>query len=129
MELVALQSAIPEISAAGATLVAISPQLVDYNHEVVERHGLTFDVLSDQGNRIAEEFGLVFRLPDDLRKLYMRFGIDLPKVNGDDSWTLPMPARFVIDQAGIIRAADVSPDYTRRPDPQRTVEILKALQD
>lgn len=129
MELVALQSAIPEISAAGATLVAISPQVVENNHAVTERHELTFDVLSDQGNRVAEEFGLVFKLPDDLRKLYMRFGIDLPKVNGDDSWTLPMPARFVIDQAGIIQAADVNPDYTRRPDPERTVEILKALQD
>ena len=127
MELAALQKALPEVTAAGATLVAISPQLPEASREVVEKHRLTFDVLSDHGNRVAREFGLVFALPDDLRELYVKFGIDLPKVNGDDSWTLPMQARFVIDRAGTIRAADADPDYTRRPEPTATVEVLRAL--
>lgn len=127
MELAALQKTLPEITAAGATLVAISPQLPEASREVVEKHRLTFDVLSDRGNRVARGFGLVFTLPDDLRELYLKFGIDLPKVNGDDSWTLPMPARFVIDRAGTIRAADADPDYTRRPEPAATVEVLRAL--
>lgn len=127
MELVALQKALPEIIAAGATLVAISPQLAEHSRAVAEKHQLTFDLLSDQGNRVARQFGLVFKLPDDLRQVYMKFGIDLAKVNGDASWTLPMPARFVIDQTGTIRAAAVDPDYTRRPDPAQTVEILRAL--
>lgn len=127
MELVALQDALPEIVAMGATLVAISPELPEHNREVVQRHGLTFELLSDAGNRVARAFGLVFTLPHDLRRVYTSFGIDLATVNGDDSWTLPMPARFVIDPAGGIRVVDVDPDYTKRPEPTWTVQALRAL--
>lgn len=67
-------------------------------------------------------------MPPDLREIYLKFGIDLPKANGDDSWTLPMPARFVVDGGGTIRFADVDPDYTRRSEPVRTIEVLKTLQ-
>lgn len=76
---------------------------------------------------MAAAFNLVYPLPEDLRKVYLGFGIDLVKFNGDDSWTLPMPARFVIDREGIIRAAEVSADYMVRADPADTVEVLKAL--
>ncbi len=127
MELAALQEAVPEITALGATMVAVSPQLPEHSREVVEKHRLTFEILRDQGNGVAQMFGLVFKLPDDLRQVYQRFGIDLPAVNGDDSWTLPMSARFVADPAGIIRAAAVDPDYTRRPDPAETIAVLHAL--
>ncbi len=65
------------------------------------------------------------RLPDDLRQIYLKFGIDLPQANEDDSWMLPMPARFVIDRSGMIRSAEADPDYTRRPEPAHTVEVLK----
>lgn len=105
----------------------ISPQLPEASREVVEKHRLTFQVLSDQGNQVARRFGLVYTLPDDLKQLYQKFGIDLAKINGDASWTLPMPARFVIDRRGAIRAANADPDYTRRPEPADTVEALKAL--
>jgi peroxiredoxin len=84
-------------------------------------------MLRDQGNKVAAQYGLVFKLPDDLKQIYVKFGIDLARANGDDSWTLPMPARFVVDRAGIIRAADADPDYTRRPEPARTLEVLRAL--
>lgn len=84
-------------------------------------------MLRDDGNKVAEAYGLIFKLPDDLRQVYLTFGIDLTQANGDESWTLPMPARFVVDRAGIIRAADADPDYTRRPEPARTVEVLKGL--
>ena len=84
-------------------------------------------MLSDRGNQVARKFGLVFRLPDDLRALYEKFGADLAKFNGDDSWTLPMPGRFVIDSGSIIRSAEVDPDYTVRPEPSQTVAALKAL--
>ena len=127
MELEALQNALPEIIAAGATLVAVSPQLPAHNREVVQRHGLTFELLSDVGNRVARAFGLVFTLPPELRRVYTSFGIDLATVNGDDSWTLPMPARLVIDPAGSIRVVDVDPDYTKRPEPAWTVQALRAL--
>lgn len=72
-------------------------------------------------------YGLAFALPEDLRQVYTKFGVDLAKANGDDSWTLPIPARFVVDRLGIIRQADADPDYTRRSEPAGTVEILRSL--
>ena len=88
---------------------------------------LTFEILSDAGNQVAEKFGLKFAMPASLKDLYLTFPNDLAKVNGDDSWTLPMPARFVIDGGGIIRWASVDPDYTKRPEPADTVAALRAL--
>ncbi len=118
----------PDITAAGARLVVISPQLQRTTREADTKHPtLSFELLRDRGNEVAKKFGLVFTLPEDLRQLYLKFGIDLPKANGDDSWTLPMPARYVIDRGGVIRAADVDPDYTHRTEPTDTVAALKAL--
>jgi peroxiredoxin len=88
---------------------------------------LPFTVLRDHGNRVAQSYGLVFTLPDDLRAIYLKLGIDLAQGNGDGTWRLPVPARFVIDRAGIVRAADADPDYTRRPEPARTIETLRGL--
>ena len=76
---------------------------------------------------MAARYGLVFTLPEDLRRVYLDLGIDLTRANGDATWTLPMPARFVIDQEGIIRAADADPDYTHRPEPADTVAVLRTL--
>lgn len=76
---------------------------------------------------MARRYGLVFELPDDLREVYKKFGTDLSKYNGDDSWTLPMPARYVIAPNGKILAADVHPDYTVRPEPSDTVDFLRQL--
>ena len=95
--------------------------------ETEEPKPLSFEMLRDFGNRTAEAYGLVFTLSDDLREIYLKFGIDLAKGNGDGTWRLPMPARFVIDRQGIIRAVDADPDYTRRPEPVRTVEILRQM--
>lgn len=95
--------------------------------ETEEPKPLSFELLRDLGNRVAEAYGLAFTLPDDLREIYVKFGIDLAKGNGDGTWRLPMPARFVIDRGGIIRTVDADPDYTRRPEPARTVEILRGL--
>lgn len=83
--------------------------------------------MSDEGNQTASRFGLVFKLPDDLREIYAEFGIDLERFNGDDSWTLPMPARFVVGPEGVIHHVDVEPDYTIRPEPGDLIEIIKAL--
>ena len=88
---------------------------------------MPFEILRDHGNLVAEKYGLVFTLPEDLRAIYLKFGIDLTKGNGDGTWRLPIPARFVIDRTGVIRAADADPDYTRRPEPAQTVEVLKTL--
>ena len=117
----------PEITAAGASLVVVSPQVARTPRETEEPKPLSYEVLRDLGNRVAEQYGLVFTLPPELQAIYAKFGIDLPKGNGDGTWRLPIPARFVIDREGIIRAVDADPDYTRRPEPAQTVEVLKRL--
>jgi peroxiredoxin len=95
--------------------------------ETTEPKPVTFEVLRDFGNRVAEAYGLVFTLPDDVREIYLKLGIDLARGNGDGTWRLPIPARFVIDGGGIIRAVDADPDYTRRPEPAHTLEVLRRL--
>ncbi len=123
----ALQAILPEINALGANLVAISPQLPEHSRELIERRHLTFEILSDPGNEVAARFGLRFSLPDYLREIYRTFPLDLETFNGEASWTLPMPARFVIDRQGVIRAAESDPDYTTRPEPGDTLEALRAI--
>ena len=88
---------------------------------------MTLKLLSDPGNQVGRKFNLVYELPEDLHKVYLGFGIDLKRFNGDDSWTLPMPARFVIDRSGVIRSADVNADYTIRPEPEENVKVLRCL--
>ena len=127
MELDALQKVAEEIESLGANLLAISPQQLGFNQALIDEKNLTFDLLSDPGNQVAKTFGLVFALPEDLKTLYLQFGIDVAKHNGDDTWTLPMPGRFIIDQTGIVRYAEVDPDYTVRPEPEHTVAALKKL--
>lgn len=115
------------INDLGATLVALTPQTPDKSHPMVEKHQLSFDLLSDKNNAYAAELGLVFTIPQAVQEVYSAFGIDVPGHNGDDSWTLPMPGRFVIDSGGIVRAVDVHPDYTTRPEPEKTLDDLRAL--
>jgi len=98
----------------------------EFTRQSVAKNNLTFDILSDSGNQVASRFGLTFQMAEDLRKVYIsRFNIDLPKYNGDDSWTLPMPARFIASGDGVVHAAEVNPDYTIRPE---TSEILEGLE-
>jgi peroxiredoxin len=83
--------------------------------------------LNDRDNSLAIKFGLVFTLPNELREVYLSFGIDLERHNGNASWTLPMPARYIIDQQGLIHDAQVSVDYTQRPEPEETLGELDHL--
>ena len=111
----------------GATICAITPQPPEASRPLIEKHKITFDLLSDHGNEYAAKLGLRFKLPDDLKQVYLSFGNDLAVRNGENSWTLPMPGRFVIDSRGIVRAVDVDPDYRYRPEPQKTVDDVKTL--
>jgi peroxiredoxin len=112
----------------GATLVAISPQAQNYNQELVKERRLPFEVLSDSGNQVAHRFKVAFAFPDSWQWVYKDiFKLDLPTFNGDNSWALPMPARFIVDQQGVIRAADVNLDHTIRPEPDTAIEVLKKL--
>ncbi len=127
MELDALKKATGEFEALGAIFIAIAPQLQTYNRELREEKKLTFEILSDPGNQVAQRYGLKFQLPEDLREVYLKFNIDLPKYNGDDSWTLPLPTTLIIDQNGIIQHAAINADYTVRPDPEETVAALEKM--
>jgi peroxiredoxin len=118
---------LPAIKSAGATFAAISPQQSGFNREFMEQKKFTFNLLSDPGNKTAKAYGLIYTLPENLRKIYLQFGIDVPKHNGDDSWTLPLPARYIIDREGIVRYAEVNVDYTVRPEPEQTIAALKKL--
>jgi peroxiredoxin len=126
-ELYALQQVVGTLKELGATIVAITPQMPEASRSLSEKQGISFDLLSDPGNTYAARLGLRLTLPDDLKAVYLGFGNDLAVRNGEGSWTLPMPGRFVIDPAGIVRAADVDPDYERRPEPQKTVDDVMAL--
>jgi len=107
--------------------VAVSPQQPRFLESTVQKHHLRFNLLNDESNTIARQFNLVWQLPEDLQEIYKGFGIDLERFNGNDSWQLPMPARFIIDQSGIIRDAAVYPDHTDRPDPESILSVLDGM--
>jgi peroxiredoxin len=124
LELQALNEALPELQRYGANVVAISPQTAVNSRKSVRINDLRFPVLSDVRNETAAAFGLRFALPDYLVELYQNLKNDLPAFNGDPSWTLPMPARYVIGANGTVLYAEVNPDYTHRPDPSEMLPVL-----
>ena len=127
MDLQAIEAALPEIMRRGANVVAISPQTQANSRKSTRQNKLTFPILSDTMGDIGAAFGLRFALPDYLVELYKGFKNDLPTFNADPSWTLPMPARFVIGTDGVIAYAEVNPDYTQRPDPSELLPVLDKL--
>lgn len=88
---------------------------------------LTYPIVWDEKSAVAEAFGLAFTVPDDLKAVYLGFGNDLAIRNGDPSWRLPVPSRFVIDGSGIVRFVQADPDYTYRPEPQSTLDALRQV--
>jgi peroxiredoxin len=127
MELEALQQIDSEVKEQGGRIVAITPELERYTRAVHKKLNLTFDIVTDLHLKVAEEFRLVFVLPDYLRDLYRSFGSTLDRFHDEPEYRLPMPARFVIDSGGTIRAADVNADYTVRPEPSETVRVLREM--
>jgi peroxiredoxin len=123
----ALQQHHSDITARGARLVAMSPQIPDESLSLTEKHGLAFDVLSDIGCDTAKQYGLAFDLPDDLAAVYDKLGFDLQRVNDGHPRTLPLPATYVIDRAGTIRWAFVNTDYTARAEPDDIITALDTL--
>jgi peroxiredoxin len=127
MELEALYAIDSEVRGLGARIVTLTPEVERYTRDVHRKLNLTFDILTDLHLKSAEQFGLMFVLPDYLRDLYRSVGITLDRFHDETGYRLPMPARYVIDKEGIIRAADVNADYTVRPDPAETVRQLRML--
>ena len=116
---------LPKINEVGASLVAISPQTVQQSFFMVDQHRLRFPLLSDVGNEVARQFGVVYRVPKFQQSVYRRAFINLPLANGDESWELPIPATYVIERDGMALYASSNPDYTERPEPD---EILSAVE-
>lgn len=126
-DLSALEEARAEIESRGATLVAISQQTAPNSRKSQRQNGLGFPILGDHGGEVAAQFGVRWTLPDYLREVQKALGADLTQFNGEDSWTLPMPARYVVAQDGTIAYAEVNADYTRRPEPSAIFPFLDQL--
>jgi peroxiredoxin len=122
----AMNLIVPEIEQAGATLVTISPQTVKQSFFMHDQHKLRFPLLSDAGNKVARQFRLTYRVPEDQKAIYRRAFVNLPFVNGDDSWELPIPATYVIDRNGTVLYASANEDYTERPEPQDIIHFLQS---
>lgn len=123
-QLVALQKINKQIVAAGATLVAISPQTQKHSYMTRDMHKLRFPVLSDAGNQIARKFGLVYRVSPELQAMYESIYTSLPGYNGDSSWELPMPATYIVRPNGTISFARVDADWRQRPEPEEIAKLL-----
>lgn len=124
IQLRAYQTILPQISARGGHLVAISPQLPDGSVDTADKNALSFDVLSDVGNNVARSYGLVYALPNELRALLRENDRALPKINGDDSWELPVAATYVISQNRQVALAHVDVDYRTRLEPETVLAVL-----
>jgi peroxiredoxin len=120
----AMNLVMPEIEHAGTTLAAVSPQTVRQSFFMRDQHKLRFPLLFDAGNKVARQFGLTYRVPDEQKAVYQRAFVNLPFVNGDDSWELPIPATYIIDRDGTVLYASANEDYTQRPEPQDIVQVL-----
>lgn len=126
-DLQALEAARPEFERRGASLLAISQQTPANSRKAQVQNKLGFPILSDKGGKLTGKFGLRWTAPEYLREIHRQVGADLTMFNGDDSWTLPMPARYVIGRDSVIAYAEVNPDYTRRPEPSEVFPVLDAL--
>jgi peroxiredoxin len=131
----AMNAIVPELAQLGASLVAISPQTVHQSFLMADQHKLQFPLLNDPENQVARQFGLVYRVPEYQQEIYRRAFTNLPFVNGDESWELPIPATFILGQresageapashhlspknpAHAVLYAFTNPDYTDRPEP------------
>jgi peroxiredoxin len=117
----------PEIEKAGSRLVAISPQTVKQSFFMHDQHRLRFPLLSDRGNQVARQFGLTYRVPPAQEAVYRRAFVNLPFLNGEDSWELPIPATFILDGDGTILYSSANEDYMERPEPAALVKFLQGV--
>jgi peroxiredoxin len=126
LELKAFQEALPEIKAAGASLVAISPEKPDDSLSNAEKNALTFEVLSDVGQNIGRAFGLVYDISEQLKRVYQGFGLDIPSRHGvAGDWRLPVAATYVVSPDHTIIYAYTDVDYRDRADPSDVLKVLK----
>ncbi len=112
---------------ASAEIVVFSAEKPEVSRDLATKQNITYPIVHDVDLAIAKAFGIAFSVPDDVKGVYQGFGIDVPKNTGMTTWELPMPARFIIDKSGVVRSAQVDPDYTVRPEPADTLAVVKRL--
>jgi peroxiredoxin len=123
-ELDAWRALYPEMRSRGIMLAAISPQTEHQAGLLAQQHPLLFPVLSDPGLLVAERFGLVYPVPEYQQRHYRRMLVNVPFINGDPSWRLPLPATFAIASDGTILFAEAHADFRVRPEP---ADVLAAI--
>ena len=115
------------IRSLGADLVAISPERPDNTLTMAEKHAIPIDILSDATSEVMKKYRLWYAVPAEVKALYLeKFGLNLEKYNGVGRWELPVPATYVLDRDGIVRAGEADPDYTVRMEPS---DIVVAIRD
>jgi peroxiredoxin len=125
--LMALETALPRIAAAGGQLVALTPDTGRHFTTTRRAHRLSYEILSDVDGAVGMQFGVLFRVPELTREMLSDFGTDLAERHGNDNWFIPIPASYVVDRGGIIRYAFVDVDFTRRAEPDDIVAVLESL--
>lgn len=127
LEFKSLHDILPQIKELGANLIGISPELPDNSLDTIDKHQLQFEVLTDVGNIIARQYGIIMDVPEFMRPVYLEWGIDLPKTNGDDTWELPIPATYIIGSDGNIISSYINKNYTERMEPSDIIKTLETL--
>src|ERR1700722_16380760 len=123
----AMNLSLPQIEQAKASLIAISPQTVKQSFFMHDQHKLRFPLLSDAANKVARQFGLTYRVPQQQEAVYRRAFVNLPFTNGDESWELPIPGTYIVDRDGRVLYRSANEDYTERPEPAEIIDLLRSL--
>lgn len=123
-EMEAWRDLYPALRERGTMVIGISPQTQRQSDFTASQHQIPFPILSDRGCAVAGRYGLVWTLPDYLQRYYRGILLNVPFINGDESWKLPVPATYVVDQDGKILYAEGHADFRVRPEPE---DVLRAL--
>ncbi len=126
-ELEAWRDLYGQIRSAGAFFVAISPQTQRQSDFAAQQHGLPFPLLHDEGSALASKFGLVYTVPEYHQSYLRSILVNLPFLNGESTWALPIPATFVLDTCGTVRFSEAHADFRVRPEPSVVLDALFAL--
>lgn len=125
LQLKYLQQSLSKIKDKNAVLIAITPQRTEYNAVLKDKNSLAFPILYDKGNKYANKLGITFELQDFVKPIYEQIGVNLLESNGDSSYSLPIPATFVIDKDSTVVYSFVDVDYANRSDIDKILTFLK----
>jgi peroxiredoxin len=117
----------PEVENLGAQIVAISPEKARYGKELKSYAEAPFPMLADINNAYALELNLLFWVGDEKREAMQAGGYDIARYQGNDAWMLPIPATFIVNRDGVVKARYIDPDYRRRMDLDELMAALRSF--